>query len=101
MALADTATQTTIITTTSTPAVAVIRDGFTESFAQVMITRDGVTKVMPDNMKLKNGIVIRPNGTIVIPGKMNRTLRSGDWLSFDGTLIRGDSGRVEHLEPEL
>jgi hypothetical protein len=98
-AFADTATQTTVVTTT-TP-VAVVRDGFTESYAQVMITRNGVTKVMPDSMKLNNGIVVRPDGTIVVPGKMNRTLTSGDWLAFDGTLTRGDSGRVEHLQPEL
>jgi hypothetical protein len=100
---ADSATQTTIITTTTTVpvAVAVVRDGFTESYAQVMITRNGVTKVMPDTMKLKNGIVVRPDGTIVVPGKMNRSLHSGDWLTFDGTLTRADSGRVEHLQPDL
>ena len=98
---ADTATQTTVITTTNTVPVAVVRDGFTESYAQVMITRNGVTKVMPDAMKLSNGIVIRADGVIVVPGKMNKTLHAGDWLSFDGTLTRGDSGRVEHLQPDL
>jgi hypothetical protein len=98
---ADTATQTTIITTTNTVPVAVVRDGFTESYAQVMITRNGVTKVMPDAMKLRNGILVRPDGVIVVPGKMNRSLHSGDWLAFDGTLTRGDSGRVEHLQPDL
>jgi hypothetical protein len=100
-ALAD--TQTTVVTTTSTVPVAVAvvaADGFTERFAQVMITRNGVTKVMPDTMKLSNGVVIHPDGVIVIPGKMNKTLHSGDWLSFDGTLTRGDSGRVEHLCPD-
>lgn len=98
-ALAD--TQTTVITTTQTPvAVAIVRDGFTERFAQVMITRNGVTKAMQDSMKLGNGVVVHPDGVIVVPGKMNKTLHSGDWLSFDGTLTRGDTGRVEHLEPE-
>jgi hypothetical protein len=102
-AFADT-TQTTVVTTTVPAPVAVVavaRDGFTESYAQVMITRNGVTKVMPDNMKLANGIVVRPDGTIVVPGKMNRTLHSGDWLGFDGTLTRASSGRVEHLQPDL
>jgi uncharacterized protein DUF6799 len=97
-ALAD--TQTTVITTTTAVPVAVVRDGFSTRFAQVMITRDGVTKVMPDTMKLSNGVVIHPDGVIVIPGKMNKTLHSGDWLYFDGTLARGDSGRVEHLQPD-
>jgi hypothetical protein len=94
-------TQTTVITTTTAAPVAVARDGFTESYAQVMITRNGVTKVMPDAMKLNSGIVVRPDGVIIVPGKMNRTLHSGDWLGFDGTLTRGDSGRVEHLQPDL
>lgn len=95
-------TTTTVITTTSpAPVVVVARDGFTESYAQVMITRNGVTKVMQDSMKLGNGVVVRTDGVIVIPGKMNKTLHSGDWLGFDGTLSRGDSGRVEHLCPEL
>jgi hypothetical protein len=96
-------TQTTVITTTTAAPVAVAvvaADGFTERFAQVMITRNGVTKVMPDSMKLQNGVVVHPDGVIVIPGKMNKTLHSGDWLSFDGTLTRGDSGRVEHLRPD-
>jgi hypothetical protein len=101
-AFADTATTTVITTTTPAPvAVAVVRDGFTESYAQVMVTRGGVTKVVQDNMKLRNGIVVRPDGTIVVPGKMNRSLHPGDWLSFDGTLTRADSGRVEHLQPDL
>lgn len=96
---ADT-TQTTVTTTTQAP-VAVVRDGFTESYSQVMVTRNGVTKVMPDNMKLESGIVVRPDGTIIVPGKMNRSLHSGDWLSFDGTLTRADSGKVEHLHPVM
>ncbi len=100
-AFADTPTQTTVVTTTTSAPVAVVRDGFTESYAQVMITRNGVTKVMPDSVKLGNGVVVRPDGVIIVPGKMNKTLHSGDWLGFDGTLTRGDSGRVEHLQPDL
>ena len=98
---ADTQTTVTTTTTAAPVAVAVVAaDGFTERFAQVMITRNGVTKVMPDAMKLNSGIVVRPDGVIIVPGKMNKTLHSGDWLSFDGTLTRGDSGRVEHLQPD-
>ena len=95
----DTVVQTTVVTTTSPAAVVVVRDGFTESFAQGMITRNGTTRVMQDAMKLRNGIVVRPDGVIIVPGKMNRSLRSGDWLSFDGTLTRGDNGKVEALRP--
>jgi hypothetical protein len=96
---ADTTTQTTIVTSTVPAPVAVVHDGFTESYSQVMITVNGETTVMNNNMKLKNGLVVRPDGTVIVPGKMNRSLHSGDWLSFDGTLTRSDSGRVEQLCP--
>jgi hypothetical protein len=96
---ADT-TQTTVTTTTEVPAPLVVRDGFTLSDYDVMITRNGATKLVQHNMKLQNGIVIRPDGTIIVPGKMNRALHSGDWLSFDGVLTRAASGRVEHLAPD-
>jgi hypothetical protein len=96
---ADTTTQTTIVTNTVPAPVAVVHDGFTESYSQVMITVNGETKVMNNNMKLKNGLVVRPDGTVIVPGKMNRSLHSGDWLTFDGTLTRSDSGRVEQLCP--
>lgn len=97
---ADTTQTTVTTTTTGAPApAAVVRDGFTESYSQVYVTKNGVTKLMADNMKLENGIVVRPDGTIIVPNKMNRSLHSGDWLSFDGTLTRADSGKVEHLHP--
>lgn len=106
MALAASAsfadTTQTVVTTTTTqapPAVAVVKDGFTESYAQVYVTKNGVKKLMVNSMKLENGIVVRPDGTVIVPNKMNRSLHSGDWLSFDGTLTRADTGKVEHLQP--
>jgi hypothetical protein len=97
----DPAVQTTVtvVTTASPRAVLVVRDGFTARFAQVMITRNGTTKVMENAMRLHNGIVIKADCVIVVPGKMNKTLHSGDWLGFDGTLTRGDTGKVESLRP--
>ena len=97
----DPVTQTTVtVVTTDTPAaVLVVRDGFTESNFQIMITRNGTTKVMASAMKLHNGIVMKTDGVIIVPGKMNRSLHSGDWLAFDGTLTRGDTGKVENLRP--
>jgi hypothetical protein len=53
---------------------------------------------MENDMKLHNGIVIHKDCVIVVPGKMNRALHSGDWLAFDGTLTRAD-GKVERLRP--
>jgi hypothetical protein len=96
----DEIVQTTVVTTTSPTPVVVVRDGFTESYSQVMITRNGVTKVMGSDMKLHNGVVVHRSGLIVVPGKMNRMLHSGDWLAFDGTLTRADTGKAEGLRPE-
>jgi hypothetical protein len=95
----DAVVQTTVVTTTSPAPVAVVRDGFSVSYARVVITRNGTTKVMENTMKLRNGIVIRPDGTIIVPGKMNLSLHSGDWLAFDGTLTRADTGKAEALRP--
>jgi len=101
----DPVTQTTVtVVTTTSPApvhapVLVVREGFTESFSQVMITRNGVTKVMENDMKLHNGVVVHRTGIIVVPGKMNIRLQPGDWLAFDGTLTRADTGKVESLRP--
>jgi hypothetical protein len=92
-------TTTTVVTTTNAAPVVVVREGFTESYSQVMITRNGVTKVMADTMVLHNGIIVRPDGVVIVPGVTNKSLHSGDWLTFDGTLTRADSGKVEYLRP--
>ncbi|MGA2692545.1 MAG: DUF6799 domain-containing protein [Opitutaceae bacterium] len=96
---ADTIIQTTVVTTENPVPVVVVRDGFTWSHYQVLITRNGVTKVMANAMKLHNGIVVKNSGLIIVPGKMNKSFRPGDWLAFDGTLTRADSGKVESLRP--
>ena len=97
----DAVIQTTVTTvTTDTPAaVAVVRDGFTYRNFEVMVTRHGVSRVMENAMKLHNGVVVKRDGTIVVPGKMNKSLNSGDWLAYDGTLTRADTGKVENLRP--
>ena len=92
-------TTVTVVTTDSPAPVIVVRDGFTGSHFQVLYTRNGATRVMANAMKLHNGIVIKADGMIIVPGKMNRSLHSGDWLSFDGTLTRADGGKVESLRP--
>ena len=94
-----TQTTVTVVTTESPAPVLVVRDGFSESHSHVMITRNGTTKVMQHDMQLHNGIVIKTDGVIVVPGKMNKSLHSDDWLAFDGTLTRADTGKVESLRP--
>jgi len=71
--------------------------GASAAFADTQTTVITTTTVAPVAV-VRDG---RPDGVIIVPGKMNKTLHSGDWLGFDGTLTRGDSGRVEHLQPDL
>ena len=93
--------QTTVTTVTTTPpaAVLVVQDGSTEKNYMVLDTRHGVTSVMEDDMRLRNGIVIHRDGTLIVPGKSHKQLRPGDWLTFGGTLTRADGGKVEQLRP--
>lgn len=96
-AATDTTSGTTPTDTTKAPAE--MRDGFMMKNSQVMITQDGKSKVVEDDMKLANGIVVRSDGTVIVPGGVTRTLKEGDTLTFDGALTRADSGKVEHLNP--
>lgn len=75
-----------------------LKDGFTEQHEQVMITRNGSTQLMQNNMKLRSGIEVRTDGTVIIPGGGRTTLREGDAMTFGGTVTRA-GGKVEQLNP--
>ena len=75
------------------------KDGFEIKNNQVLITANGTTRVMADNMKLHSGIVVRTDGTVVVPGGDRATLKEGDTMSFGGTITRAASGKVEQLTP--
>jgi hypothetical protein len=75
------------------------KDGFTETHNQVMITVNGTTKVMADSMKLRNGIIVRTDGTVVVPGGDRTVLKEGDTMTFGGTITRAATGKVEQLNP--
>jgi hypothetical protein len=54
---------------------------------------------MENNMKLHSGIVVRTDGTIVVPGGGRMTLKEGDTMTFDGTITRASTGKVEQVKP--
>jgi hypothetical protein len=87
---------TTTTTTTTSPEM---RDGFAIKDSQVMITENGKTQVMADDMKLADGVEIRTDGSVIVPGGTTRVLNEGDTMTFDGTITRAGSGKVEHLKP--
>jgi hypothetical protein len=76
-----------------------MKDGFMVKHEQVLITENGQTKVMADDMKLRDGIEVRTDGTIIVPDGTRKTLREGDTMSFDGTITRATTGKVEQLHP--
>ena len=75
------------------------KDGFTEKNHQILVTVNGTTKVMADNMKLRSGVVVRTDGTIVVPGGERTTLKEGDTMTFGGTITGAATGKVEQLNP--
>jgi hypothetical protein len=72
-----------------------MKDGFTVKHEQVMITENGETKAMLDDMKLRDGTEIRSDGTVIIPGAGRTTLKEGDYMSFGGTITRSGTGAVD------
>ena len=71
-----------------------LRDGFTMRNGQMLITENGKTQVMADDMRLHNGTEVRTDG-LVIPENAERfDLKEGETLDFDGTVAKADEGMV-------
>jgi uncharacterized protein with beta-barrel porin domain len=83
----------------TTNAASEMRDGFTIKNSQVMITENGETKLMTDDMKLADGIEVRTDGSLIVPGGSRRVLNEGDSMTFEGTITRAGTGKVEQLHP--
>jgi hypothetical protein len=76
-----------------------VKDGFMEKNYHVLITRNGETKLMADEMRLQNGIEVKTDGTVIVPGGDRIMLKEGDTMSFGGIVTRADSGKVEQICP--
>jgi hypothetical protein len=62
------------------------RDGITISGADVFITRNGITDKVIADVRLPNGVIAKPNGTIVLGNGKSVTLRFDQVLGLDGQL---------------
>jgi hypothetical protein len=62
------------------------RDGITVSGADVFITRNGVTEKVLVDTKLPNGVVVSPNGSVLLRNGTRVTLRAEQILDLDGVL---------------
>ncbi|MGA2016334.1 MAG: DUF6799 domain-containing protein [Opitutaceae bacterium] len=67
-------------------------DGFTMRHNQMLITQNGATKVMMDDLRLQNGTEVRTDGVVIPEGEPRFVLNEGDRLAFDGTLTRAGEG---------
>lgn len=62
-------------------------DGVTVSSGAAMVTRNGVTERLSQELKLANGTRVRPDGTVSFADGKQITLRSSQVLSFDGLVL--------------
>ena len=62
------------------------RDGITVSGADVFITRNGTTEKITSDMRLSNGVIVHPDGTVILASGKKITLRSAQVLDFRGVL---------------
>lgn len=62
------------------------RDGITVSGADVFITRNGNTEKVTSDMKLSNGVIVHPDGTVLLANGRKITLRSEQVLDFHGVV---------------
>ena len=70
------------------------RDGFTMRNGQMLITENGKTQVMADDMRLHNGTEVRTDGLVIPEGGERFDLKEGETLGFDGTVTRAEEGMV-------
>jgi len=63
-----------------------VRDGFTLSNGQVMVTRDGVTQRVVQEFVLTDGTHLFPNGDIILYTGDRRHLKPNQLLTLDGMI---------------
>ncbi|MDR3402353.1 MAG: hypothetical protein P4L99_07625 [Chthoniobacter sp.] len=76
------------------------RDGVTISGTDVFITRNGATSKVTTNLQLSNGVIVHPDGTVLLGNGKKITLRANQLLDLHGVLheapvIANPAGGVE------
>jgi hypothetical protein len=70
------------------------RDGFQMLHGEMLITRNGKTTAMGTNMKLRNGTEVRTDGLVRPPDADSFRLKEGDFLGFDGTVVKAVAAKT-------
>lgn len=69
------------------------RDGVTASAGETFITRNGRTEKLKEDVRLANGAVAKPNGTVILSNGNTISLRADQLLDLDGVLHERRGGR--------
>ncbi len=62
------------------------KDGISVSGTDLLLTRNGVTEKVTADVRLSNGIVAKPDGTVILNNGNRITLRSDQVLDLNGVL---------------
>lgn len=79
--------------TTRKDSIPSARDGVTVSAGETFITRDGRTEKLTEDVRLANGAVAKPNGTVVLGNGNIVSLRADQLLDLNGVLHDRQAGR--------
>ena len=61
-------------------------DGITLSGSDALVTRNGISERLSQELRLSDGTRVQPNGIVTRPDGPELTLRASQVLNFDGTL---------------
>lgn len=62
-------------------------DGISVSAGSTLVTRNGVTQRLLEEIKLANGTRVQPNGTVTTPDGKQIIMRANQTLTFEGLLL--------------
>ncbi len=63
------------------------RDGVTVSGDEAFVTRNGATEKLTKELALPSGVIVKPNGMMILPDRTEAPLRASQILTFDGKVF--------------
>ncbi|MEZ0257173.1 MAG: DUF6799 domain-containing protein, partial [Chthoniobacter sp.] len=63
------------------------RDGVTVSGSEAFVTRNGVTEKLVKELRLPSGVLVRPDGSVLLSNNAETNLQADQLLTFDGHIV--------------
>lgn len=73
--------------------ISTARDGVRVTAGETFITRNGRTEKLTEDVRLANGAVVKPNGTVVLSNGNTLSLRSDQFMDLSGVVHERHGGR--------